>query len=95
MSQLKSWEFWDDALERAVKTMAQTAVATIGTAVVISQVDWWAVGGATLLAGILSILTSIAGIGRSDTVSPASLVKYLGPESTPRHARKEEDNERD
>ena len=47
---------------RAVKTIAQTAVATIGTSVVLSAVDWKVVISASLLAGILSILTSIAGL---------------------------------
>ena len=47
---------------RAIKTMAQTVIATIGTSVVMSDVNWIAVGSATLLSGILSLLTSIAGI---------------------------------
>ena len=47
---------------RAVKTVAQTAVATIGTAAVMNEVDWIMIGSASLLAGILSVLTSIAGL---------------------------------
>lgn len=47
---------------RALKTVAQTAVATIGTTAVISEVDWLMVGSASLLAGVLSLLTSIAGL---------------------------------
>lgn len=47
---------------RAVKTMAQTAIATIGTTAVMSGVDWIMVGSATALAGILSALTSVAGL---------------------------------
>lgn len=47
---------------RAVKTMAQTAIATIGTTAVMSGVDWIMVGSATALAGILSVLTSVAGL---------------------------------
>ena len=47
---------------RAVKTVAQTAVATIGAAAVLADVDWIAVGSAALLAGVLSILTSLAGL---------------------------------
>ena len=47
---------------RAVKTVAQTAVATIGTSVAMGEVNWVMVGSASLLAGILSILTSVAGL---------------------------------
>ena len=47
---------------RAIKTVAQTAVATIGTSALFSQVDWIMVGSAALLAGILSLLTSLAGL---------------------------------
>ena len=50
------------ALVRAIKTVAQTAVATIGTCAVMSEVNWLIVASASLLAGILSILTSIAGL---------------------------------
>ena len=47
---------------RAIKTVAQTAVATIGSAAVMGEVNWMMVGSASLLAGILSVLTSVAGL---------------------------------
>ncbi len=57
-----SKQWWKAALIRAGKTAAQTAVASIGTAAVMSQVDWLAVVSASFLAGILSMLTSCAGL---------------------------------
>lgn len=51
---------------RAVKTMAQTAAATIGASAVMSAVDWPVVASASLLAGVLSLLTSVAGLPEVD-----------------------------
>ena len=56
----KNW--WKAAGVRAIKTVAQTAVATIGTTAVLSEVNWLAVASASVLAGILSLLTSVAGL---------------------------------
>lgn len=57
------WKSWVKAAGvRAVKTVAQTAVAVIGTATVMGGVDWAMVASASVLAGVLSILTSIAGL---------------------------------
>lgn len=60
MKNAKTW--LHAAAVRAVKTVAQTAVATIGVSAVMSEVDWIMVGSASLLAGILSLLTSVAGL---------------------------------
>lgn len=57
---INSKEFLVAALNRALRTVAQTAIATIGTAALMSEVNWTAVASASLLAGILSILTSIS-----------------------------------
>lgn len=63
MNDWKAWKAWIKAAGvRAIKTVAQTAVATIGTAAIISDVDWLVVASASVLAGVLSLLTSIAGL---------------------------------
>lgn len=59
----RCWKTWlKAAAVRAVKTIAQTAVATIGTSTALGTVDWVMVGSASLLAGVLSVLTSLAGL---------------------------------
>ena len=55
-------EWFKAAGVRAIKTVAQTAVATIGTAVALGDVNWVLVGSASALAGVLSLLTSVAGL---------------------------------
>lgn len=52
-------EFWKAAGIRAIRTVAQTAIATIGTTAMIQDVNWAVVGSSALLAGLLSVLTSI------------------------------------
>ena len=53
-------DFWKAALIRAVRTICQTAIAMIGTSVMLTDVNWVAVASASALAGVLSVLTSIA-----------------------------------
>ncbi|MDO5112565.1 MAG: holin [Clostridia bacterium] len=60
MSKTKLW--WKAAGIRALKTVAQTAIATIGTSMAIADVNWVLVGSASVLAGLLSLLTSVAGL---------------------------------
>lgn len=64
---MRDWKNWiKKAGVRAIKTVCQTAVATIGVATVMSEVNWIAVASASVLAGVLSILTSVAGIPEVD-----------------------------
>lgn len=62
MKILKSKTWWKAAGIRAVKTMAQAAIATIGASTMITETNWIVVGSATVMAGVLSLLTSIAGL---------------------------------
>ena len=66
----REWGTWfRAALIRAVKTMAQAAIAMIGTATVMSEIDWKMVVSATIVAGILSLLTSLAGLPEVEDVT--------------------------
>lgn len=65
--QSKLW--WKAAGVRALRTVAQTAVATIGTGAMLHQVDWLMVGSAALLAGVLSLLTSVGGLPEIEEVT--------------------------
>ena len=59
----RDWKTWAKAAAiRAVKTVAQTAIATVGVAAAMEEVNWMYVGSAALLAGVLSVLTSMAGV---------------------------------
>lgn len=62
MENLKSKEWWKCALVRALKTICQTAISTIGVATAMHEVNWIMVLSASGLAGVLSILTSVAGL---------------------------------
>lgn len=64
---MKDWKKWAKcAGVRAIKTVAQTAVATIGTSAVMADVNWVMVVSASVLAGVLSLLTSVAGLPEVD-----------------------------
>lgn len=63
----RNWKDWaEKAAVRAVKTVAQTAIATIGTTALLTDVNWEVVVSASVLAGVLSLLTSVAGLPELD-----------------------------
>ena len=66
MKNLTNREWWFAAGIRALKTVAQTAIATIGTTALLHEVNWIVVGSASALAGVLSLLTSLAGLPEVD-----------------------------
>lgn len=60
---MRDWKKWAKAAGiRAIKTVAQTAVATIGTSAALGEVNWVLVGSSAALAGVVSLLTSVAGL---------------------------------
>lgn len=60
---MRNWKKWAKAAGvRAIKTVAQTAVATIGTSAALGEVNWILVGSSAALAGVVSLLTSVAGL---------------------------------
>lgn len=72
------WKTWIKAAGvRAIKTVAQTAVATIGTTAVLAEVNWLMVGSSALLAGVLSLLTSVAGLPecKEDETEDAEIIE--------------------
>lgn len=66
MEQLKSKVWWNAAGTRAIKTFAQTAVATIGASALIESVDWRVVASAAVMASVVSLLTSLGGLPEVD-----------------------------
>ncbi len=67
MKYLTSTVWWQASLIRALKTVCQTLIAMIGTSTLIEQVDWKVVASSAILSGVLSILTSLAGLPEVNT----------------------------
>lgn len=89
MKNLTSKVWWQNAGVRALKTIAQTMVATIGTAAVLESVDWKMAVSAAVLAGVLSLLTSLAGLPETDAANTeAELVNAMPSETAPQEGDK-------
>ena len=78
MSEILTRAWWAAAAVRALRTVAQTTVALIGTATAIGDVPWAVVASGSLLAGILSLLTSLAGLPEVDTTPGAGRYRADG-----------------
>lgn len=90
---MNSKKWWKYAGIRAIKTFCQTAIASIGTAAVLSEVNWLAVASASVLAAILSLLTSLAGIPEVENepqVVPVADASPILPEDLTVEVKKEE-----
>lgn len=89
MKNLTSKIWWQNAGVRALKTVAQTMVATIGTAAMLESVDWKMAVSAAVLAGVLSLLTSLAGLPETDAANTeAELVNAMPSETEPKEGDK-------
>ena len=74
---MRTWKQWFKCAGiRALKTVAQAAIASIGVAAVMSDVDWVAVASSAVLAGILSLLTSLAGLPEEDKAVVPTITDY-------------------
>lgn len=76
---MRDWYLWAKASGiRAIKTMAQTAIATIGTSFIIADVDWRVVLSASALSGLLSVLTSLAGLPEEKIEDGVEITDRIG-----------------
>ena len=86
MKRLTSKAWWEAALIRALRTLCQTAAACIGTAALLSEVDWLACVSAALLAALLSLLTSLGGLPEAEEEAGAPSAEKIGASFTAVHA---------
>lgn len=77
---LNNKKWWKAALTRMAKTVAQTALATVGTTALLEKVNWLAVLSASALAGVLSLLTSLAGLPEVENRTPDEDIKIARPD---------------
>lgn len=86
MNDILNPKWWAAAGIRAVRTVAQAAIAAIGSTAVFSQIDWKVVGSTALVAGILSMLTSLAGLPEVETKE----IEYKGSRAITEEDRENE-----